>query len=111
MTNSAKIARSGVVTSVPPGMRFTRAFDQRSHPYQGYILRVRGSVGREACELSVANGEAAPLASVHSRYTTQRRSRASKCAQVRQPSDLSGEFLFAHVLAPKSSGHAYPGFV
>ena len=41
MTNSAKIARSGVVTSVPPGMRFTRAFDQRSHPYQGYILRVR----------------------------------------------------------------------
>jgi hypothetical protein len=38
-----------------------------------------------------------PAASVHSRYTAQRRSRASKCAQVHQPSDLSGETLFAPV--------------
>ena len=49
MTSSGNIAWSGVVTSVQPRIRLTRAFDQRRHTYQGYVLRVRGSVGGEAC--------------------------------------------------------------
>lgn len=60
MTNpGGKIAWSGVVTSVQPRIRLTRSFDQRSHTYQGYVLRVRGTVGDEAREVSVAIGEAA----------------------------------------------------
>ena len=59
MTSSGKIAWSGVVTSVQPRIRLTRSFDQRSHTYQGYVLRVRAMIGNEARELSVAIGEAA----------------------------------------------------
>lgn len=59
MTTSGKIAWSGVLTSVQPRIRLTRSFDQRSHTYQGYVLRVRGTIGDEARELSVAIGEAA----------------------------------------------------
>jgi len=58
VTTSAKIAWSGTVTSVQPRIRLTRSFDQRSHTYQGYVLRVRGTVGDEAREVSVAIGEA-----------------------------------------------------
>jgi hypothetical protein len=59
MTRSDKIAWSGVLTSAQPRIRLTRSFDQRSHTYQGYVLRVRGTIGDEARELSAAIGEAA----------------------------------------------------
>ena len=40
-----KIAWSGIVTAVQPRIRLTRSFDERSHTYLGYVLRIEGSVG------------------------------------------------------------------
>ena len=71
-----KILWSGVLTSVQPRIRLNRSFDQRSHTDQGYVLRVRGSVGGEEREFLVGVGEAA-----HTRY------------QVKVGDTLSGEAL------------------
>ncbi len=54
-----EIPWSGVLTSVQPRIRLNRSFDQRSHMYQGYVLRVRGSVGGENREFLVGVGEGA----------------------------------------------------
>lgn len=54
-----KIPWKGVLTSVQPRIRLTRSFDQRSHTYQGYVLRVRGNVGNEDREFLVGVGEGA----------------------------------------------------
>ncbi len=56
---TAKTTWSGVLIAVQPRIRLTRSFDQRSHTYQGYVLRVRGAVGGEEREVLVAIGEAA----------------------------------------------------
>ena len=36
-----KIVWQGVLLSVQPRIRLTRSFDQRSHTYLGYALKVR----------------------------------------------------------------------
>ena len=59
MTRPGKVPWSGVLTSIQPRIQLTRSFDQRSHTYQGCVLRVRGTLGDEARELTVAIGEAA----------------------------------------------------
>jgi hypothetical protein len=56
---AAKFAWSGIVTAVQPRIRLMRSFDERSHTYQGYVLRVRGSLSEEQREFLVAIGEAA----------------------------------------------------
>lgn len=55
----AKLSWQGVVTGVQPRIRLTRSFDQRSHSYLGYVLRVRGELGGEVREFVVAVGKAA----------------------------------------------------
>lgn len=54
-----KLAWEGEVISVQPRIRLTRSFDQRSHSYLGYVLRVRGSLDGEDREFVVAVGKAA----------------------------------------------------
>ena len=54
-----KIPWHGVLTSVRPRIRLGRSFDQRSHTYLGYALRVRGNMGSEAREFLVGVGESA----------------------------------------------------
>ena len=54
-----KIPWNGVLISVQPRIRLSRSFDQRSHTYLGYTLRVRGSIGSEVREFLVGVGEAA----------------------------------------------------
>ena len=49
----------GVLLSVQPRIRLTRSFDQRSHTYLGYALKVRGRVGTEAREFLVGVGQGA----------------------------------------------------
>ncbi len=56
---SVKTSWSGVLVAVQPRIRLTRSFDQRSHTYQGYLLRIHGALGEEWRELLVAVGEAA----------------------------------------------------
>ena len=48
-----KTAWQGVLLSVQPRIRLTRSFDQRSHSYLGYALRVRGAIGNDAHEFLV----------------------------------------------------------
>ena len=45
--------------SVQPRIRLSRSFDQRSHTYLGYALRVRGNIGGEAREFLIGVGEGA----------------------------------------------------
>jgi hypothetical protein len=54
-----KIPWHGVLTSVQPRIRLGRSFDQRSHTYLGYALRVRGNMGSEAREFLGGVGESA----------------------------------------------------
>jgi hypothetical protein len=54
-----KIAWQGVLFSVQPRIRLTRSFDQRSHTYLGYTLKVRGSIGSDAREFLVGVGRGA----------------------------------------------------
>src|SRR5580700_10412015 len=42
------LGRQVMLLSVQPRIRLTRSFDQRSHTYLGYTLKVRGIVGSEA---------------------------------------------------------------
>ena len=51
-----KIAWSGAVTSVQPRIRLTRSFDERSHTYLGYLLRIEGTVGGVSAEFRVGSG-------------------------------------------------------
>ena len=54
-----KIDWEGEVFSIQPRIRLTRSFDQRSHSYLGYVLRLRGMLAGEAREFVVAIGKAA----------------------------------------------------
>jgi hypothetical protein len=55
----ARVPWNGVVESVQPRIRLTRSFDQRSHTYQGYVLRVLGVMGAQSREFLVAVGTGA----------------------------------------------------
>lgn len=56
---NGKIEWRGEILAVQPRIRLTRSFDQRSHIYLGYGLRVRGTLSGEAREFVVAVGKAA----------------------------------------------------
>jgi hypothetical protein len=56
-STDAKVEWEGVVLSVQPRVRLTRSFDQRSHSYLGYVLRVRGTFAGEARDFVVALGK------------------------------------------------------
>jgi hypothetical protein len=55
----SKLAWSGTVTSVQPRIWLTRSFDERSHSYLGYLLRLVGQVGNESREFTLGIGKAA----------------------------------------------------
>jgi hypothetical protein len=54
-----KLSWEGVVVSVQPRIRLMRSFDERSHSYLGYALRVRGRRDDTESEFSVGIGKAA----------------------------------------------------
>ena len=49
----------GEVVSVQPRIRLLRSFDERSHSYLSYVLRLRGVLDGEAKEFVVAVGKGA----------------------------------------------------
>ena len=59
LRTSEKVTWDGVVSGVQPRIRLTRSFDERSHTYQGYVLRIQGDIDGDACEFIVAVGEGA----------------------------------------------------
>lgn len=54
-----KLPFRGTITSVQPRIRLTRSFDQRSHTYLGYVLRLEGDVGHEQRPFTIGIGKAA----------------------------------------------------
>jgi len=52
-----KIPWSGRILAVQPRIRLMRSFDDRSHSYQGYVLRIDGKIGDEPGELLIAIGK------------------------------------------------------
>jgi hypothetical protein len=56
---SGKIPWKGTITSVQARIRLTRSFDQRSHSYLGYGLRVKGVMGDREGEFLIGIGKAA----------------------------------------------------
>jgi hypothetical protein len=48
--NTEKAAWSGKIVSIQPHIRLMRSFDERSHSYLGYLLRVDGIFGEDAGE-------------------------------------------------------------
>jgi len=57
--NTEKVAWSGRIVSIQPRIRLMRSFDERSHGYLGYVLRVEGTIADEPGEFQVALGKAA----------------------------------------------------
>ena len=55
----SKVDWEGSVLSIQPRIRLTRSFDQRSHSYLGYVLRVRGTLAGERRDFVVALGKGA----------------------------------------------------
>lgn len=58
---SDKLPWAGALVGIQPRIRLTRSFDQSSHTYLGYVLRLDGSVGGEKREFLVAIGKAAQV--------------------------------------------------
>lgn len=54
-----KAAWSGRVVAVQPRIRLLRSFNERSHSYLGYMLRIDGTCGGQAGEFLIAVGGAA----------------------------------------------------
>lgn len=55
----AKLEWEGLVTSVQPRIRLTRSFDERSHSYLGYSLRIDGHIDAEARTFWLGIGKSA----------------------------------------------------
>jgi len=56
---SEKLNWQGTLVAIQPRIRLTRSFDQRSHNYLGFALRIQGSIGDEEREFLVGIGKAA----------------------------------------------------
>lgn len=54
-----KLAWTGVILAVQPRIRLMRSFDERSHSYLGYLLRIGGTLAAQEREFVVAIGKAA----------------------------------------------------
>lgn len=52
-----KVSWQGVLAGVQPRIVLLRSFDQRSHSYLGYVLRMVGVIGSENREFLVAIGK------------------------------------------------------
>jgi hypothetical protein len=55
----AKVAWSGTVRSVQPRIRLLRSFDQSSHTYLGYVVRLEGTLDGDGRKFAVGVGKAA----------------------------------------------------
>ena len=54
-----KVSWSGRIVSVQPRIRLLRSFDERSHSYLGYVLRIEGTIGNDPGKFRIAVGKAA----------------------------------------------------
>lgn len=55
----SKLSWQGTIVSVQPRIRLMRSFDQRSHAYLGYVLRVKRMIGQDEEDFLVGIGKTA----------------------------------------------------
>jgi hypothetical protein len=49
----------GKITSIQPRIRLTRSFDEASHTYLGYAIKIAGTIDDEETTFSIGIGKAA----------------------------------------------------
>lgn len=54
-----KLAFAGTILAVQPRIRLIRSFDQSSHSYLGFVLRIRGTLTGQAAEFTIGIGNGA----------------------------------------------------
>lgn len=54
-----KLSWQGFLLAIQPRIRLTRSFDESSHSYLGYVLRVDGEIGDQQREFLIGIGKAA----------------------------------------------------
>ncbi len=57
--NPNKLIFKGTILSIQPRIRMLRSFDQRSHSYLGYAIKLKGYIGETEREFSIGIGKAA----------------------------------------------------
>lgn len=54
-----KLSFTGQITSIQPRIRLTRSFDEASHTYLGYALKIAGTIDNQYTTFSIGIGKAA----------------------------------------------------
>ena len=54
-----KLNFKGTITSIQPRIRLTRSFDEASHTYLGYAIKIAGTIDAEETTFSIGIGKAA----------------------------------------------------
>jgi hypothetical protein len=54
-----KLTFTGQITSIQPRIRLTRSFDEASHTYLGYAIKIAGTIYAEETNFSIGIGKAA----------------------------------------------------
>jgi 1,2-phenylacetyl-CoA epoxidase catalytic subunit len=54
-----KFIFKGTITSIQPRIRLTRSFDEASHTYLGYAIKIAGTIDDEETTFSIGIGKAA----------------------------------------------------
>ncbi|MGB4020452.1 MAG: hypothetical protein WBK78_13240 [Syntrophomonadaceae bacterium] len=54
-----KLSFRGVIMSIQPRIRLTRSFDESSHTYLGYAIRINGTIENQPTTFSIGIGKAA----------------------------------------------------
>jgi hypothetical protein len=55
----SKLSFSGTITSIQPRIRLTRSFDEASHTYLGYAIKIAGIIDNQETTFSIGIGKAA----------------------------------------------------
>ena len=50
---------AGIIASIQPRIRLTRSFDQASHTYLGYAIKIAGTIDNQQASFSIGIGKAA----------------------------------------------------
>jgi hypothetical protein len=56
-----KLNFKGTITSIQPRIRLTRSFDEASHTYLGYAIRLEGELDNQQAIFSIGIGKAAQV--------------------------------------------------
>lgn len=54
-----KLSFTGKITSIQPRIRLTRSFDEASHTYLGYAIKITGTIDNQETTFSIGIGKAA----------------------------------------------------